>query len=152
MHRTLVPICILFPELFHYCCLTRFITANVLGEIFRRDCSRQGNNCHRSNSTTTQLKNLVWQKNVSAHHPPPTSTHTNSMSAISQLLLNHFQRISNNNNINNKQDNNNNHNILSITYPSRINKIKNIMINNTNKNNNNYISAITDLILTKFVS
>ena len=70
------------------------------------------------------------------HHPP---THTDSLSAISQLLLTRFQPTlklgswdEQQNNKNNNNNNNNNHN----TY------------NNTNNNNINNISSINDLILT----
>ena len=47
--------------------------------------------CHNPNSTSTQLNSKVGcdMKMTLIHHPPPT--HTNSMSAISQLLLTRFQ-------------------------------------------------------------
>ena len=47
-------------------------------------------NCHNPNSTSTQLKSCVWHEN-DFRLQPPTTTHTNSMSAISQLLLTRFQ-------------------------------------------------------------
>ena len=44
---------------------------------------------HQNNiaTTSTQLKRWVWHEN---DFSPPTTTHTNSMSAISQLLLTRF--------------------------------------------------------------
>ena len=47
--------------------------------------------CHNPNSTSTQLKSWVWHENDFNPPLPPPITHTNSMSAISQLLLTWFQ-------------------------------------------------------------
>ena len=43
--------------------------------------------CHNPYSTSTQLKSWVWHEN---DFSPPSTTHTNSISAISQLLLSRF--------------------------------------------------------------
>ena len=43
--------------------------------------------CHNPNSTSTQLKSWVRHEN---DFSPPTTTHTNSMSSLSQLFLTRF--------------------------------------------------------------
>ena len=45
--------------------------------------------CHNPNSTSTQLKSWVWHEK-DFKPPPTTTTHTNSMSSMSQVFLTRF--------------------------------------------------------------